>query len=117
MDLRTLGEQCHDAIVVAAKYKDIAVGLRKKCELIFDMVFLVSEGAIETRKALARTSKEYREADERALEAETKAVIAKAEALGLDKRFDEWRNEEEQVAVFKIAFPLTALDVGQEIGS
>lgn len=88
---RTLGEQCHDAIIVAAKYKDIAGKLRAKAGLVFDMVFLVSEGAIETRKALARTSSEYREADNRALEAETKAIVAKAEAVGLDKRFEEWR--------------------------
>ena len=94
MDIRTLGEQCHDALVAAAESKNIAMLLRKKAERILDQVFLMSDGSIEVRKATARDSKEHREADQRALEAETKANIAKAEGDGLQIRFEEWRTQQ-----------------------
>ena len=89
-----LGVMCHDALVAAAESKNIAILLRKKSERILDQVFLMSEGSIEVRKVTARQSDNYLMADQRALVAETKANIAKAEADGLQIRFESWRTEQ-----------------------
>ena len=86
-----LGAQCHDALVVAAESKNIALLLRKTADRILDQVFLMSEGGIEVRKVTARQSEEYRMAEERAMEAETQANIERAEADGLEVRFKEWQ--------------------------
>lgn len=91
---KPLGEQCHNALVTAAELKNVAMLLRKKAERILDQVFLMSDGSIEVRKATARDSKHHRDAEDGALEAETRANIAKAEADGLQIRFEHWRTEQ-----------------------
>ena len=91
MDLRTLGEQCHDAKMATAKNETIALELRKKASRIYDQVFLMAGGPIEVRKATARLKPEHVLAEDRAMEAETASILAKAEANGLEVRFEEWR--------------------------
>lgn len=92
---RTLGERCHEAIVEAAKRKTEALRLRKLAERTYDRVFLSSEGKnIAEREAKARVHVSYLSADDAALEAESEAIVAKAEADGMQVRFEEWRSRQ-----------------------
>ena len=90
-----IGEQCHNALLVAASKKVAAMRARKLAERVYDRVFLGSQGKnIAEREANARTEAAFIKMDDEALEAESDAIVAKAEADGLAVRFEEWRSQQ-----------------------
>ena len=94
MSNRTLGEKCHDAIVDAATAKVEAIRARKLADRIFDRVFLASEGKnLDERRANARLDPKFISAEDAAIEAESAAIIAKAQADGQQISFAEWQSK------------------------
>lgn len=92
---RTLGERCHDALVHAAEKKADALRARRKAERHLDLALLKATGNnADARKASARQDPNYEEADILATEAECAAIVAKAEADGLEIEFEEWRSRQ-----------------------
>ena len=90
-----LGEQCHNALLAAANKKVAAMRARKLADRVFDRLFIGTEGRNkEEREAKARTEAAYIKIDDEALQAESDAIVAKAEADGLAVRFEEWRSEQ-----------------------
>jgi hypothetical protein len=88
----SLGERCHGAIVRAAEAKVSAMKARKLADRIYDRVLLTSEGKnASEREARARTDMAFMTADDAALETESAAIIAKAEADGLQVVFEQFR--------------------------
>jgi len=91
---RTLGERVHDALVTAAERKAEAMRLRRMAERYFDIALLKATGKnADERKANARQDPNYEAADTKATEAECAAIVAKAEADGLQIEFEEWRSK------------------------
>ena len=89
-----LGEQCHNALVAAAQAKIEAMSKRRWAERAFDLSLLKATGKnADERKASARLDPVFTERDDAAHEAECKAIVAKAEADGLQVRFEQWRSE------------------------
>lgn len=89
---RSLAEQVADALVAAAEAKNDAATKRRKADRILDACLLQqSGGSADERKAKARQDVRYIQADDAALEAEHRANIAKAQADGIECRFEEWR--------------------------
>lgn len=92
---RSIGEECHDAIIAAARCSVDAIRARKLAERVFDRTLLEVEGkSVSEREAKARTDPRFLAMDDEALEAESKAIVAKAEANGLQVRFEEWRSKQ-----------------------
>ena len=90
-----LGEQCHNALLRAAEKKVEALRARKLAERVYDRVFLVAQGKnIAEREARSRTDAAFISVDDRAIEAESEAIVAKAEADGLAVMFEQWRSEQ-----------------------
>jgi hypothetical protein len=89
---RTLGERVHDALVAAAEKKADAMRQRRKADRVFDVALLKATGKnADERKASARMDPNFDEADKAALDAECAAIVAKAEADGLEVEFEQWR--------------------------
>lgn len=92
---RTIGEQCHDALMSAAEAKTNAMRLRRKADRILDVALLKAEGKnAEERKANARLEPSFDEADLLATEAECAAIVSKARADGLQIEFEWWRSKQ-----------------------
>lgn len=92
---RTLGERVHDALVYAAELKADAMRERRRAERTLDISLLKATGRnADERKASARQDPRFEEADVKATEAECKAIVAKADADGLQVVFEQWRTEE-----------------------
>ena len=95
MSSMTIGEQCHDALVEAAKAKATALRARKMADRTFDIALLKATGAnAEARKAAARLDPVADAAETEAIEAECAAIVAKAEADGLQIQFEQWRSKQ-----------------------
>lgn len=91
---RTLGEQCHDALVEAARLKADAMRARRRADRTLDIALLKATGKnADERKASARQDPSVEEADITATEAECKAIVAKSHADGLQCVFEEWRTK------------------------
>lgn len=88
-----LGEQVHRALVKAAEAKVAALRARKLAERVFDRILLDQEGSVAVKEAKARTHEKYISVEDAAIETESAAIIAKAEADGLAVRFEAWRTE------------------------
>ncbi len=93
-DNRTLGEQCHDALVRTGEVKAEAFELERLFKLKRRFVYLGTKGTVAERDALAATQDEVQEAERLWVDAEKKLILARAEADGLDKVFEEWRTRE-----------------------
>lgn len=90
---RTLGELAHDALVHAAKLKCEAMKARKLADRILDRLVLESKAtSTDKREAEARSHPSYVGVDDKALEAESAAIVAKAKADGIQIRFAEWQS-------------------------
>jgi hypothetical protein len=95
MSNRTIGEQCHDALVEAAKAKAEALRARKSADRTFDIALLAATGAnADARKAAARLDPLADMAEQNAIEAECTAIVAKAQADGLQILFEAWRSKQ-----------------------
>jgi hypothetical protein len=95
MSNRTIGEQCHDALVEAAKAKAEALRARKKADRTFDIALLKATGAnADARKAAARLDPVADAAESEAVEKECAAIVAKAQADGLQILFEAWRSKQ-----------------------
>ena len=92
---RSLGEICHDALVKAAEAKADALRLRKRAERSFDIALLKATGKnADERRASARLDPVAEESENAATEAECRAIVAKAEADGLQIQFEQWRSKQ-----------------------
>lgn len=92
---KTLGEQCHDALLAAAEKKNAALTTERMSKRIFAECFIRADGKnIEERKAVAGMSEAYSNAEDRRIEAESAHNLAKAESDGLQIRFSEWQTME-----------------------
>jgi hypothetical protein len=92
---RERGSRLHDALIKAGEAKVDAIQARKKADRILDVCFLRADGKnAEMKKAQARTDPTFLEADKLATDAECAAILAKADADGLQIRFEAWRTEE-----------------------
>lgn len=90
----SLSEQVHRALVNAARLKVEAMRAKKIAERAFDRILLDQEGKnIAEREAKARIHATFLSLDDAALEAESKAIIARAHTEGLQCRFEAWRSE------------------------
>lgn len=95
MSNRSLGEQVHDALVKAAEAKVEAMRLRKHADRAFDIALLKATGKnADERKASARLDAVFVDQDNRALEAECAAIVAKSHADGLEIEWETWRSEQ-----------------------
>lgn len=95
MTNRTLGQMVHDALVKAAELKADAMRERRRADRTLDICILRATGKnSDERKASARQMPEFEEADLKAIEAECKFVVAKAEADGLQVEWETWRTEQ-----------------------
>ena len=88
---RSLGEQCHDAMVEMGKAKAAAFRFERMYKRKRAQVYLMSSGTVAERDALARTHKDVTEVEAQWIEAETSHNMKRAEADGLRLRFEEWR--------------------------
>lgn len=92
---RTLGEQCHDALVAAAKSGSEARRLKKLSERVLAQITLSMDGKSHAeRETKARCDMKYIAAEDAYLEAERTANLEGAEADGLKVRFEEWRTNQ-----------------------
>lgn len=89
----TLGEQCHAAMVKFATAENEALRTKQLHKRIFAELYLRGDGNIPHREAMARTNPAYIEAEERWIQAESAANLAKAESNGLRIRFEAWRTQ------------------------
>lgn len=89
-----LGERVHRALVEAGERKVEAMRARKLAERVYDRIFLEQEGSVPVKEARTRTHERYISVDDAAIEAEHKAIVAKAHADGLSVRFEQWRTEQ-----------------------
>lgn len=91
----SLGEQVHRALVSAARLKVEGMKARKIADRSFDRILLDQEGKnIAEREAKARIHAAYLSLDDAAIEAESKAIVAKAHADGLQIEFEQWRTQQ-----------------------
>ena len=91
----TIGQRCHDALLEAAQAKVAAMTKRRWAERAFDISLLKATGKnSEERKASARMDPVFSERDDAAHEAECAAIVAKANADGLQIQFEQWRTEQ-----------------------
>lgn len=92
---RTLGEQCHDAMLEAAKAASEAKRLKKLSERILAQLTIYQSGKSQAEREMkARCDMKFITAEDACIQAETAANIAKAEADGLQVRFEEWRTRQ-----------------------
>lgn len=89
----TLGELCHDAMLKHAGTQNEALRTERLRKRMFAELFLRGDGSVAHREAMARTNPAYIEAEEKWVQAESAANMAKAEADGLRLRFEAWRTE------------------------
>ncbi len=86
---RTLGEQCHDAMLGLAALKNEVERLTALLERKLDQHYIAAEGTVEERKTKARLATAT---DKDALTAaRTEANMARADVDGLEIRFKEWQ--------------------------
>lgn len=89
---RSLGERCHDAMLKAAETSSEARRLKKLAERVLAQITLAQDGKSHAeRETKARCDVRYLSAEDACIAAETTANLAKAEADGLQVRFEEWR--------------------------
>jgi hypothetical protein len=88
---RTPGQQVHDALVSAAEAKNDALIAERKAKRVYAQVYLAATGSVEERKQKAVDSDTYAEYEDKRIDMETKHNIARAEADGLQCRFNEWQ--------------------------
>lgn len=92
---RTLGERCHDAMLVAAQSESEARRFKKLSERVLAQITLAQDGKSHAeRETKARCDIRFIAAEDAYIEAETRANVAKAEADGLRIRFEEWRTHQ-----------------------
>lgn len=92
---RTLGEQCHDAMLLSAQSESDARRAKKLAERVLAQITLAMDGKSHAeRETKARCEMKYIAAEDAYLEAETRANVQKAEADGLRIRFEEWRTNQ-----------------------
>ena len=89
-----LGVQCHDAMVKHAAALNEALRTERLRKRIFAELYLRGDGSVAHREAMARTNPAYIEAEERWVQCESAANLAKAEADGLRIRFEAWRTQQ-----------------------
>ena len=94
IDNRTPGQQVHDALISAAEAKNDALVAESKAKRVYAQVYLAASGSVEERKQKAADSWTYAEYEDKRIDMETKHNIAKAEADGLQCRFNEWQTRE-----------------------
>ena len=90
-DNRTPGHQVHDALVECALQKNEALKAEKLAKRVYSAVYLQTDGNVDERKAKALTNSKYEEFDDVHTDAESKYNLARAEADGMQCRFEEWR--------------------------
>lgn len=91
-DDRSLGQRCHDALLRAARAKSEAERLAKLAKRVLAQCFIHAVGrSAAERDAIARNDVQYIRVEDALIEAETAANLARAEADGLELRFEEWR--------------------------
>jgi hypothetical protein len=88
-----LGVQCHDAMVKHAAALNEALRTERLRKRIFAELFLRGDGSVAHREAMARTNPAYIEAEERWVQCESAANLAKAEASGMELRFKAWQSQ------------------------
>lgn len=92
---RSLGEQCHDALLKAAETGSEAKRLKKLSERVLAQLTLAQDGKSHAeREVKARCDMRYIAAEDASITAETDANKARAEADGLHVRFSEWQTLE-----------------------
>jgi hypothetical protein len=91
---RTHSQQVHDALVKSAEAKNESLVAEKKAKRIYAQVFLDTRGTVDERKAKVATNEKYEEYEDAAIAAETNLNITRAEADGLQCRFNEWQTRE-----------------------
>ncbi len=91
---RTLGEQCHDALVKTGEAKAAAFEFERLYKLKRKYMFLGADGPVVEREAKAATGTEVVEAERKWIDAEKRHILARAESDGLDKVFEEMRTME-----------------------
>lgn len=93
-DNRTPGQQVHDALVRAAEAKNAAMIAERKAKRVYAQVYLAASGSVEERKQKAAVSDTYGGYEDAYIDMETAYNIARAEADGLQCRFNEWQTRE-----------------------
>lgn len=92
---RTIAEQANDAMLESAQAKTEALRARKLAERVYDRIFLDTQGKnIAEREARARVHDKFIAAEDAALDAEERAILAKAAADGLMVQFEAWRSKQ-----------------------
>lgn len=90
-----LGERTHRALVKAAQLKSDAERLDKLAKRVLAQLVIHADGKSHAeREARARIEPKYIAAEDAAIEAATAANIARAEADGLQVKFEAWRTEQ-----------------------
>jgi hypothetical protein len=92
---QTLGERVHDALVEAAKAKNDAFRLERKYKRTLKAHIVISEGkSFGERETKASVNPTVQEAEDAWIAAELIANTTRAEADGLQVRFEEYRTRE-----------------------
>jgi inorganic pyrophosphatase/exopolyphosphatase len=93
---RSIAEQVNDAMLESAQAKTEALRARKLAERVYDRVMLAITDAknVAEREARARTHDKFIAAEDAALDAEERAILAKASADGLMVQFEAWRSKQ-----------------------
>lgn len=92
---QSLAEGCADALRASGQARAEAHAARKRAERIYDACLLKSNGTSDAvRKAQAKMAKEFVEADDLAINAEYRGIVAKAEADAAMVLWEEWRTNE-----------------------
>lgn len=95
LENRSLGERCHDALLVVAQKKSDALRAKKLAERKYDQVLLMeTEGTIAEKQARARQHPAVMKAEDQHIESESALNMAKAKADGLQIEFEEWRSRQ-----------------------
>ncbi len=90
---RTLGEQCHDALVKTGEAKAKAFSNERLYKRQRAHVYLAAQGTVAVRDALARTNDVVVAAEDLWIKAEMDYNLLRAESDGLNVRFEEYRTQ------------------------
>lgn len=92
---RSLGERVHDALLEAASKKNDALLLKRRYERTLTAYTIDAQGkSFGERQAKAATHTVVADAEEAWIVAEQAANAARAQADGLQCRFEEWRTNQ-----------------------
>lgn len=90
-----LGERTHRALVHAARLKSEADKLEKLAKRVLAQIVIHAEGKSHAeREAHARIDPKYIAAEDAAITAATEANVARANADGMQIKFEAWRTEQ-----------------------